>query len=234
MIYVTSDLHGYSLEKFKLLLKKADFSADDFLFVLGDVIDRGNEGIELLNWMMLQPNVQLILGNHEAMLLACSFLFDELSAEALDEFDLKKLQLVHVWKENGSSPTLEGLKKLSPEQREYILEYVREAPLYDSVSAGGKDFLLVHGGLGGYSPDKKISDYTDHDLLWTRPALTDRYSSDFITVIGHTPTCFYGQSYKGRMINNGSWINIDTGASSGYAPMLLRLDDLTEFYADEQ
>ena len=232
MIYVTSDLHGYPLEKFKALLKKASFSSEDFLFVLGDVIDRGDEGIELLRWMMLEPNIQLILGNHEAMMLSCSFLLDELSAEALDDFDVNKLRLVQNWQVNGSSPTLEGLKKLSPELRECVFEYIREAPLYDSVSAGGRDFLLVHGGLGEYSPDKKIRDYTDRQLLWARPTLTDRYSSDFTTVLGHTPTCFYGQSYKGRMIDNGSWINIDTGAACGYAPMLLRLDDMTEFYAD--
>ena len=42
MIYVISDLHGYPLEKLKRLLKKAGFSGDDYLFILGDVVD--------LNW----------------------------------------------------------------------------------------------------------------------------------------------------------------------------------------
>ena len=40
MIYVTSDLHGYPLKKFREMLSKVGFSDDDFLFVLGDVIDR--------------------------------------------------------------------------------------------------------------------------------------------------------------------------------------------------
>ena len=79
MIYVTSDLHGFSLKKFKGFLESVSFSDDDFLYVLGDVIDRGNDGIKILKWLMSKPNTQLILGNHESMMLACDFLFDEIT-----------------------------------------------------------------------------------------------------------------------------------------------------------
>ena len=44
MVYVTSDLHGLELTKLKALLKKAYFNENDWLFVLGDVIDRQNDG----------------------------------------------------------------------------------------------------------------------------------------------------------------------------------------------
>ena len=67
MVYVTSDLHGYPLEKFLDFLNKAGFGEEDYLYILGDVIDRGPDGIKILKWMMSQHNVQLILGNHEAM-----------------------------------------------------------------------------------------------------------------------------------------------------------------------
>ena len=77
MIYVTSDLHGYPLADFQRLLKKAGFTHRDELIVLGDVIDRnGDGGIETLLWMTQQINVRMILGNHEAMMLACSFLLE--------------------------------------------------------------------------------------------------------------------------------------------------------------
>ena len=55
MIYVTSDLHGYPLDGFLQLLDKAGFGERDFLFVLGDVIDRGEHGVELLRWISRQP-----------------------------------------------------------------------------------------------------------------------------------------------------------------------------------
>ena len=74
MLYVISDLHGYPLEKLKMLLAKANFSDNDFLYILGDVVDRnGDGGVEILEWLLSQPNAQLILGNHEAMLLSCEF-----------------------------------------------------------------------------------------------------------------------------------------------------------------
>ena len=71
MTYVISDLHGYPIEKLKMLFEKANFGEDDFLYILGDVIDRnGDGGVEILQWLLSRPNVQLVLGNHEAMLLA--------------------------------------------------------------------------------------------------------------------------------------------------------------------
>ena len=76
MIYVISDLHGYLHERFLALLDKAGFAEDDFLYILGDVADRG--GTATLQWLLYQTNVQLILGNHEAMLLGCAFVFEEI------------------------------------------------------------------------------------------------------------------------------------------------------------
>lgn len=51
--YVCSDLHGYPLKKFRSFLNRVGFRHDDFLFVLGDVIDRGSDGIKILKWLML-------------------------------------------------------------------------------------------------------------------------------------------------------------------------------------
>ena len=83
-IYVTSDLHGLSLSDLKKLLEKVDFSGEDWLYILGDVIDRQNDGgVQILEWLLEQSNVQLILGNHEAMLLACDFLFEEITEDSI-------------------------------------------------------------------------------------------------------------------------------------------------------
>ena len=69
MIYAASDLHGCSVESFQALLDQAKFSEEDFLYILGDVVDRGEHGAELLSWITQQSNMQLLLGNHEALLL---------------------------------------------------------------------------------------------------------------------------------------------------------------------
>lgn len=231
MVYVSSDWHGCPLSVIKELLRKANFDEEnDFLIVIGDVLDRGAHSVDLLKYLMYSPSAELLLGNHEAFLLANAWLFDEVTDESLASLDSRKLSSLSAWKSNGGNATIEALRAESPEARADILEYIRECPLYDSVSAGGRDFLLVHGGLGNYSPEKKISDYTDDEILWERPMLTTRYSKDFITVLGHTPTHFYGSEHKGKILNMGSWINIDTGAACGLSPCLLRLDDMAQFY----
>ena len=233
MIYVISDLHGYPLDRFLQLLKKADFSEDDFLFILGDVIDRnGDGGVEMLQWLLVQPNVELLLGNHEAMLLSCSFVFDEITDKGIEQLTSENMDLLMNYMRNGGDTTLKSLKKLADSSRESvedILDYLQDAPLYETVSAGDNDFLLVHSGLENFRPDRKLSDYSPDELLWARPDITQKYFNNVITVFGHTPTSFYGAEHDGKTVRTETWINIDAGAAHGNEPILLRLDDLKEF-----
>lgn len=235
MIFATSDLHGFTAAQFRRLLDKAGFSDDDMLYVLGDVIDRhGLGGVDALRWIMGQANIELLLGNHEDMLLQCAFLFDEVtdaSIGLLDEWQLRKLS---VWLRNGAEPTLKALRQLRNEDPMLVadvLDFLRDAPLYAAVTAGGQDYLLLHGGLKDFQPGKKLSAYEPHDLLWHRPAWEESYFDDMTVILGHTPTVYYGTEYTGKMLRRPTWIDIDT---SNRAPMLLRLDDLQPFYADEE
>jgi len=233
MIYVTSDLHGCEPAVFLDLLKQAGFSQEDYLFILGDVIDRGKHGLYWLRWLTEQTNVQLILGNHEAMLLSCRYLFDPVTEESLDRLDVEKLQLLQQWQYNGAAPTLKAMRKLlktEPDILEGILDYLQDCPLYETIHTGGRDYLLVHAGLEDYIPGKALEDYAPHDLLWARPSPDTQYAEDATVIFGHTPTQFLDPQARGKAIFTPSWICIDTGAACGGKPMLLRLDDLATFY----
>lgn len=231
MVYVISDLHGYPLDKFIKLLESADFGSNDFLYILGDVIDRnGDGGAKMLYWLTQQPNIQLLLGNHEAMLLSCDFIFEDISGNTITTATTtENKELLNNYILNGGDVTLQGLKELSQEQRIDILAYLRDCPLYEALTVNSKDFLLVHAGLDNFSPDRKITDYTPDDLLWAWPELEDEYYPDIITVFGHTPTMSYDKKYKGKIIKTRTWIDIDVGAAYGEKPVLLRLDDFKEF-----
>ena len=234
VIYVSSDWHGTELEKIKALLKKINFSDDDFLFVLGDIIDRGEHGVELIKYIMFEPNIKLIRGNHEQMMLSCAFLFDEITEETINDFNADKLRLLKNWQMNGGDTTIKGLSKETPEMRKMILEFIEDTPYYDSAFVNDMDFLLVHAGLAldACGKFRKLSESTADDLLWTRPNIDTEYSYDFMTVIGHTPTYFYGKEYKGRVLKRDTWVDIDVGAGHGFSPAILRLDDMKEFYLD--
>ncbi len=230
MIYVISDLHGFPHEQFLSLLNKAGFSENDFLYILGDVIDRnGDGGVKTLQWLLYQTNVELLLGNHEAMLLSCSFLFDEIEEGFEDKLTTKKLETFYQYMANGGNVTLSAMKKLSRDEQQDILEYIQDCPLYESVEIGKKKFVLVHAGLNNYSDTKSIEDYSIEELIWGRPKLSDVYSKNFLTVLGHTPTLYYGRCYEDKIIWTETWINIDIGSAYGKSPVLLRLNDMAEF-----
>lgn len=235
MLYVTSDLHGISPDSLYALLEKANFSENDFLFILGDVIDRGRHGIKLLEWIINQPNAELILGNHEAMMLTCRFVLAYTDDNFVSRLNEKQLQLFINWMSNGGMRTLDELQLLnqnSPQTAQGIFSYLTKAPVYKTVSANGRDFILVHSGFENFSSDKKLTDYSEEELIWHRPSIDERYFDNVITIFGHTPTAFFGEEYNGKAIKTETWIDIDTGVANGNSPCLLRLDDLKEFYLD--
>ena len=68
MIYCMSDIHG-ELDRFKAMLDLINFSSDDTLYIIGDVIDRHPGGVEILKIIKDTPNMFMLLGNHEQMCL---------------------------------------------------------------------------------------------------------------------------------------------------------------------
>lgn len=134
---------------------------------------------------------------------------------------------------DGGDATLKAMHKISREEQQDILEYLRECPLYETLSVGEQDFLLVHAGLGSFVQTKRFDDYSMEDLLWTWPQITDEYYEDIMTVFGHTPTLAFGEEYQNKVIHTKTWTAIDMGAGFGHEPVLVRLDDMTEFRLGE-
>ena len=56
MIYCMSDIHG-ELDRFKAMLDLINFSSDDTLYIIGDVIDRHPGGVEILKIIKDTPNM---------------------------------------------------------------------------------------------------------------------------------------------------------------------------------
>lgn len=68
MLYLISDIHG-ELHDFKKLLKKIKFDKEkDNMIIMGDILDRGPDGVALLEYIkpyILDNSMKLLLGNHE-------------------------------------------------------------------------------------------------------------------------------------------------------------------------
>ena len=230
MTYVMSDLHG-AYKRYIKMLEKIDFQEDDDLYVIGDIVDRGEQPIEILLDMMNRPNVYPLMGNHDLYALDILPKVNKTLSEKGGELDENLSQMIQVWMSDGGQPTLSGFCKLSPEQRNDVIDYLKEFTLLEGVYVGEKSFVLVHAGLGNYRPDKKLRDYTDEELLFCRPEPSQQYFEDenLYTVMGHTPTPYFGG--KPEIFKSGRNIFIDCGACNPEGNLAcLCLDTLEEFY----
>ena len=231
MIYAMSDIHG-EYGKYLEMLEKIGFSDDDLLFVLGDAVDRGPEPVKLLEDMASRDNVYFLKGNHEGM---ASYVLRRLNVEITEQnaethLDATLMQAILEWQQNGGDVTMKAFRALSPEARADLLDYIDDAPLYDTIDAGDKTFVLVHSGLGNFAPDKRLRDYTFDELACMRPDYARRYFADpsIYIVSGHTPTlAVTGRAEIHHSANN---ILIDCGAAFGGKLACLCLDTMEEYY----
>lgn len=226
MTYVMSDTHG-NFEKYSEMLKKINLSDSDTLYILGDVIDRGDDSIRILLDMMCRPNIFPILGNHEHMaypvLKNIYSIFSEQNAYIVD--------IWQTWMLNGGRYTLEPFLDLSDEDKDAIVEYLgEEFSAYEEITVGENKFLLVHGGLPDFSEQKPLDDYALHDIVWHRTDIDKTYFTDKFLITGHTPTFHYGEEHRSKIVIKNKNIAIDCGVSCGEALGCIRLDDFAEFY----
>lgn len=236
MTYAISDIHG-CYDKYQELLRAIRFQPDDTLYVLGDVIDRGPDGCKILLDMAQRPNVVGLMGNHEAMAIqALPGIMRgvrKIRKTALTRDETEALQL---WFCNGGELSLADFLWLNGDQPQIVWEYMRKMPLYREIEIEGRRFVLVHGGLGNFSPSRPLSDYEPNEILWCRPEPGTVYYPDKYVVAGHTPVQLLAaendkEDPPAKIYHSGNLIDIDCGCVfQGGQLGCLCLDTMEEFY----
>lgn len=106
MIYAVSDLHG-CYDKYRKILER--LTSDDSLYILGDIVDRGSEGMKILLDLINRKKVFSCRGNHDhcAQILLRSFVLpdDGYFADGLEE-------AFRLWLSDGGSETYREFLKL--------------------------------------------------------------------------------------------------------------------------
>lgn len=144
--YVISDIHG-QYDMFIELLDKIQFQNTDTLYILGDILDRGQHPIKTLMKLMEMPNVICIVGNHEYMALEClEFLMKEITDMSIEELDEKMLDNLVTWQYNGSKSTIDEFRQLDSETRRDVIDFIKDFLIYEEIAVNGKNYLLVHAG----------------------------------------------------------------------------------------
>ena len=235
MVYCISDIHG-DYDGYRELLEKVQFSDEDTLYVLGDVVDRGRGSIRILQDMMMRPNVIPIIGNHEYMGIQClKFLMQEITEDSIASISEDIVQGLFEWQNVGGQATMDEFHKLSMEDKQDIIDYLDEFSLYEEVSVNGKDYILVHAGLCNFSQDRPMEDYKLHELIFKCPNYSRVYFPDKYLVTGHLPTRGIWENKKPYFIYKGNnHIAIDCGSNCGGRLGMICLDTGEEFYVSSE
>lgn len=135
-LYCIGDIQGCD-DAFGRLLEAMDFSPSrDTLYLLGDLVNRGPESLQVLRrCMALGDAVRPLLGNH----------------------DLHLLTAAHGLRPPGKRDTLQPI--LQAPDRAQLLDWLRQQPLARlHTTAQGERLLMVHAGvLPAWSTEKTLA-----------------------------------------------------------------------------
>ena len=190
-VYCTADWHGClepANEVFKFL------KPDDKIYFLGDVIDRGKDGVKLFTRLANDNRFIMLKGNHE-----------ELMEDAVPYLLEGKYNAAGHWLQNGGDKTWNTLDCLSETSIQWYLNKIKKMPtevVYKSSK--GHKVILEHAG---YSPF--ALQHRSHNPLWDREHFYDNWfegigaqetARDTFLVHGHTPVQYlkYMYGYKGQ------------------------------------
>ncbi|MGI6230754.1 MAG: metallophosphoesterase family protein [Tractidigestivibacter sp.] len=251
--YVFSDVHGH-LATLERVLDRVSLTEDDAVYCLGDMIDRGPDPVGVLKLVRSLPNVQVLQGNHEDLMISYLSSPDDGLAAA-------------NWSINGGMMTLSGLHDIDEDEALDLIKWVASLGRSAQVEVSGRRYVMAHAGIRprkapheGEWDEKAIGELLasqdPDDLVWIREefwsvptGLVNEKGEGPIVIAGHTPTPYlegmtelmdrppYGDDGFAQMVRVGAcdetggvadrW-DIDSGAAGGAGfgrVTFVRLDD---------
>jgi serine/threonine protein phosphatase 1 len=203
---VIGDVHGHYNALMTLLEAIAPSSQDEVYF-LGDLIDRGPQSFQVVDFVQASP-FYCLLGNHEQLLL--------------DSFGSQENHqaIMQVWLYSGGHSTIASYRQEGTSILSEHIEWMRTLPTYLDLG----DFWLVHAGI---DPKIPLAEQTSDQFCWVRDqfhSITKPYFPDKLIITGHTITFTLPNVPPGKIAQGQGWLDIDTGAYHRKSGWLTALD----------
>jgi len=225
VIYVMSDIHG-CYDKYKLMLDKIQFSENDILYILGDVVDRGAYGIKILLDIARRKNIIFLKGNHD---LQAGILLSNLYSLYSEECSQDLIDLYGVWLSDGGESTLKEYLALTEEERVTVINTIASASLSKEIVVTDKTYHLSHT-IPKKERVEAFGQWSEEDFVMGEPDYEELYFDDKIMITGHSLTCLIDKNYAGKIWEKNNHIAMDCGAVYGMRLGCLCLDTMEEFY----
>jgi serine/threonine protein phosphatase 1 len=208
--WVIPDIHGCAKTLRALIEDLIKPSKHDWIYFLGDYIDRGPSSKEVIDYLMyLQEedyNIRLLLGNHEDYLVKS--VQQEQALKSVLGFRQKN-RTKKEWMFHGGRQTMESFQ--ITDLREFPVDYLdwmKQLEYYIELD----QYILVHAGLNFKNKDP----FSDKEsMLWVREFDVDSKRINNKRIIhGHVPVSLEfidlsirNKSYKFIDLDNGCYMN---------------------------
>ena len=184
-IWVIGDVHGFN-ETLRSLVKKLDLQTNDYVVLLGDLIDRGPNSYDVVQYVKSVKNIVSLKGNHEEMMS---------KTLTLEGLELPDIDLA-TWLYGGGLATVTSYINAHTDENgeeftsqldeiiEYDTRWMNQLPSHIILN----DWRLVHAG---YDPEIGLDNHTDSELLHIRKPFhiaTKPIDGKRTVMFGHTPT----------------------------------------------
>lgn len=231
MTFVIGDIHG-CFDKYEEMLSRMNPTDKDAVFVLGDVIGIGDEGIRVLQDMMYRTNIFPVLGEHEYM---AKKVFPALTPfhsldEAEKELTGEAAENLTKWLGMKAEKTVEAFLSLDEEGKESIIDYLSEFQCYEEIKAKGKSFVLCHNGISNFDESRDLESYEEEDFIFGDTDYSRIYFADKYLVTGHTPTVGIDKTFMGKVYAKKRHLALDCGAVYNCRLAGVCLDTLKVYY----
>ena len=251
MHYAIGDVHGCYQAMKKLIGKIEREDADAQFILIGDVIDRGGETPEVLEWCMKNVTrdgkYQMLMGNHELMFM------EWCSREWFPYCEGKKKSYEHAHYHADEDLKKAGL--LTGQSVKKIFSFFRSLPIVKEktvISPDGRQRIVLAHAWAKKEEMEEIRSGNRRPKEYFKTFLLDRAGQERdaaydpegkeILIHGHTPTTgvdvYENGGVPGRIVYRKHAVNIDCGLSHGSADYdvpanlaAICLENLKEYYA---
>ncbi len=235
--WVIPDIHGCLKTLRALLENQIRPSKHDWLYFIGDYIDRGPDSKGVIDYLRKlqedQYNIRLLRGNHEDF---CIRAFEDKNQVRQFLSILFRKNSHSEWKKFGGKETMKsfGIKKPADLPEEYV-QWMRDLEYFIELD----DFLIVHAGFN-FEHDDPFED--QEAMLWTRDFMPDKEKLQGKKVIhGHVPInleMIYHlkehQAYQYIDLDNGIYMTDREGFGNLVALELNSMDLAIQYNLDMQ
>lgn len=203
-VFVVGDIHG----KYDLLiraLKENDIRSDDLVFFLGDLINKGNQSREVLDFVLDRDNTVCLYGNHESSFL---LMVRELIKRDLHKYsEEENCSVLNNYINDMSAFWLQGM---SFQEIFNYAEKIKSSFYFAAeLIVGSEKIGLVHASVPNYDW-KDLMTFQERSI-WS----FDNYNDDNIVDIKNIDMVIHGHVPVKDVTKKANAVYIDTASYRG-------------------